>query len=362
MAKASDIIRQIKLNIVKQTDLFSRAVSITSLTNSGGIATAVCATPHDYSTGNYIYIVGAQAPLQVSSITRVGNIATATTIQPHDLTKNPAESYVPTVKIVGADQPEYNGNALPVLSVPNRYKFTYQVSGSPVTPATGTILAYDGKERGYNSIKQITVIDPNTFTYPIEGNPQTAIGTITSQSNIRVSGAISDERAIESYTKMRTNEYWMFVILNNSDVSKDRNILNDSTGDFITGNDPRQIVIQNFMILVIAPTADEIAARLTRDTMEDVFYYLCKCLLRVKFDTLLSDKGTFGVTALGHEDHSYRGGYYVHQFNYQILNYILYDDTIEPDLNVAFRDIDLIINNSPDELVTAEINLDEEPA
>jgi hypothetical protein len=362
MAKAADVIRALAAGFVTQTRLFSRIVSITSLSASGGIATAACATEHGYSTGDYVYISGAQAPVQVSSITRTGDIATAITTQPHDLTKNADELfYNPTVKVSGADQAAYNGDAITLLTVPNRNEFTYAVSGSPATPATGTILAFDDKERGYNGLKQITVVDANTFTYEITGTPQPAIGTIVSHSNIRVSGAVDDERAIESYTKKLANEYWAFVILDNTDPSKDRSILNDSTGAPIVGNDFRQMMMQNFHILVFAPTKNEIAAREARDTMEDVYSFLVKSLCRTIFETSFSDSTTFQLISLGHDKFDYYKGFYVHKFNFQISNFIIFSDTIPPDLNVAFRDITLIINNSPDELVTAEIDLDEEP-
>jgi hypothetical protein len=361
MAKAADIIRQIAAGFITQTELFSKVATITSLTCASNIATAVCSTAHGYTTGNYVYINGAQAPLQVSSLTRVGTTATAVTTQDHDLTKNDSETfYRPTVKVSGADQAAYNGAAIELLSVPNRTSFTYTVSGSPVTPATGTILAFDGKERGYNGLKQITVVDATTFTYPIDDNLLPAIGTIKSHSNIRVSGSADDDRAIESYTKKPSGQYWAFVILDDTTPSKDRAILNDSTYSPVKGNDFRQLMMQNFHILVIAPTKDEIAALTTRDTMEDVFRYLLKSIARANFDSGLTDENTFSTVSLGHSTADYKLAFYIHKFDFQISYYVLYDDTIAPDINVAFRNIDLIIDNSPDELVTAEINLDDE--
>lgn len=45
-----------------------------------------------------------------------------------------------TVRIAGADQAEYNGDQV-VASTPTSDTFTFAVSGSPVSPATGTITA-----------------------------------------------------------------------------------------------------------------------------------------------------------------------------------------------------------------------------
>lgn len=72
--------------------------------------------------------------INVLSITRTGVTATVTTSSAHDLS-----SFVP-VTISGADQTEYNVTDTEIL-VTGLDTFTYTVSGSPTTPATGTILA-----------------------------------------------------------------------------------------------------------------------------------------------------------------------------------------------------------------------------
>ena len=77
--------------------------------------------------------VSAQS-LSVTSITRSGTTATAVTALPHGLS-----SFVP-VSITGAAPSEYNLTDTEVI-VTGLNTFTYEVAGSPVTPATGTILA-----------------------------------------------------------------------------------------------------------------------------------------------------------------------------------------------------------------------------
>ena len=72
--------------------------------------------------------------ISVTSIVRSGQTATVTTVSNHNLANN-----VP-VTISGADQSEYNVTdaAITVIALD---VFQYQVVGTPVTPATGTILA-----------------------------------------------------------------------------------------------------------------------------------------------------------------------------------------------------------------------------
>lgn len=77
--------------------------------------------------------ISAQS-ISVSSITRSGTTATVTTVSDHNLS-----SFVP-VTISGANEPEYNVASAAIV-VTGLNTFTYQVSGSPATPATGTILS-----------------------------------------------------------------------------------------------------------------------------------------------------------------------------------------------------------------------------
>ena len=71
--------------------------------------------------------------VSVSGITRSGTIVTATTTSNHGLS-----SFV-AVTIAGAVETEYNGAQ--TIQVTGLDTFTYTVSGSPTTPATGTITA-----------------------------------------------------------------------------------------------------------------------------------------------------------------------------------------------------------------------------
>jgi uncharacterized phage protein gp47/JayE len=71
--------------------------------------------------------------LSITSITRISNIATVTTVSDHNLASGVS------VTISGADQTEYNGTF--DITVTGADEFTYNVTGTPVTPATGTLLS-----------------------------------------------------------------------------------------------------------------------------------------------------------------------------------------------------------------------------
>lgn len=69
----------------------------------------------------------------VTEITRIQEIVTVKTTAPHPF----AAGLV--IKIEGADQTEYNGT-FTIKSVPDPDLFTYDITGTPVTPATGTTI------------------------------------------------------------------------------------------------------------------------------------------------------------------------------------------------------------------------------
>lgn len=78
----------------------------------------------------------------ITTLTRSGSVATATTATPHGLHSG---EYV---TISGANEPEYNiGNKILVLDSTN---FQYVITGTPASPATGTITAqYNISGLGY---------------------------------------------------------------------------------------------------------------------------------------------------------------------------------------------------------------------
>lgn len=73
------------------------------------------------------------ADVSVTSITRSGTTATVTTTSPHGFSTGD------TIAISGATQTDYNGSF--DIVVTGLSSFTYTVTGSPTTPATGTIVA-----------------------------------------------------------------------------------------------------------------------------------------------------------------------------------------------------------------------------
>jgi hypothetical protein len=362
--KAEDIIKQMQLALPNNTDYFTDTLDITSLTRSGSTVTAVCATPHNLETGKNVRISGAKAPTLITELTQVNGVATAKTDVDHDLT----EEFFETVEIIGADQEEYNGT-FSLLRVQNRLTFSYGLnSASVISPATGSeILLLTAGLGSYNGLFTVTVIDPVTFTYQINTTPYpTAYGNIKAKKNIRISGAVSIDRALEAYTSQETNKLWAFVVLDDTQVSKDRTQRNDSIALRSYGVDFRTRLLKNFSVYVVVPSVMSVAGRYERDLMEDLEPLLYKSLLGVKFESPFAEKSWSLITPVGHGFSGYYKAYYVHRFQFQTSYDILIEDTaINPETR-AFRDITLNYYNFeegvPGEIIaSADVDLDDEP-
>jgi hypothetical protein len=365
--KLEQLLIQLFSELPKYTSYFSSPLAIQSLTYSAGVVTATTSTPHNFVVNNTLNITGAAIQNPVISLTRVNSIATAVTQYDHDLT----EGYNDTVTISGADQVGYNGEKK-LLSVPNRRTFTFLVGNTVITPATGTIflIEVDRVYNPYNGVKLITSVPtPTTFTYAVSQDVfSPPVGEINLSAGLRIGGALSIEKAIEWYTEQNSNEYWLFVVLDDISASKDRFSLDDAVATTAEGNRYRQRVITPFKCYVIAPLIDDtsilsVSGRYVVDSMRDVFYSLCKSLLRVRIPSGFSESVWSEIMFVNAGMVTYNHAYYVHQFSFEATFDITLPDTVEPSYNVAFRDLEIDFQNitTGDIISMMDINLDDQP-
>lgn len=356
--KSSDIISQLRSTLPSLTSYFSDDVSITSLSKSGTTVTAVTASAHGLTTGDYVYITGAKRRTPIASITRTGTVASATTSTPHDLT----ETWHTSVEIEGADQAEYNGEAT-LLSANTRSTFTFTVDSGATTPATGTMYLLEPWRRGFNGWVAVTVVDGTTFTYTSDDSyTATATGTMLVRKLPRISGALTVERAVESYTKFGQNKLWAFVVLGDATASRDRYAFSDAIATHTTGSMFRQVVLHDIDVFVFVPTKDTVSGRAERDLITDISTYLYRSLLGKTYPTYLVDEPVSVLNLAGHGVFSWNNGFYVHRFSFETSSEITKNDVTAPTFTRAFRDAVFEFNNEDFgvEILSTNVNLDDE--
>lgn len=85
--------------------------------------------------------------ISVTNLTRSGTIATAVTVSDHKISSGMS------ITMAGANETDYNGTFDITVTGPDSFEYT--VSGSPSTPATGTITAaFDGEEVSITSVDE----------------------------------------------------------------------------------------------------------------------------------------------------------------------------------------------------------------
>ena len=340
--KASDVVTQMALLLPQLTGKFTSDVSVTSLSRSGTVMTAACDEPHLLKPGDAVSIVGAVTPIVVSDLKRTGEVGTLVTAADHDVSSKKAQ---PNITISGSPTSEFNGS-FAVIDAPDRrtIRFSMEDSGPTTGDSTGTILE-DGESplRLYNTAYSVLETPtPTTFTF-IQPNATIPdpVGTITARTKPRVAQGVDPDRIVALYTEKLAGELWAFVVLEDVPASKSRSIASDAIDNLQPGTFFRQQVIQPFTIYLFVPVSESKSGMAGRDEAEDLFRDVCRSVLFGKFDSGLAVGEQGPVQFVSHGTFRYDTAVYVHAYSFQQVVDLSFEDTVGPDLDVAFRCIDL---------------------
>lgn len=355
--KTRDIVAQLQAELPNHDSRFTDAVGLTSLIAAGTTITAVTIGPHGRSTGDIVTITGALIE-NPTSLIAVGTTVTGTTSFDHDLTEETGAK----VTISGAADSLFNG-IFPLASTINRRTFTYELPSVPSGGAGGSPVLEEDRIDGFNGRFVITVVSPTSFTYVVDTAPPgiSSLAIAKVHTKPRISRAITLDKVSDAYTKQPVDKFWAFVVAGATEVSNDRNQLNDSVASFMEGTERRLHTIVNFDIVVVFPAADEIAAAEVRDDAEDVAAALYKSLAGFKVPSSLSDETQFLVTPTGHEFGTYTGPVYIHRYRWQVIEDLTGSDTFFEGSR-AFKDVKLLFENSfKESIIDINIDLDDQP-
>tara|TARA_R110000868_G_scaffold17344_1_gene76330 strand:+ start:10995 stop:12332 length:1338 start_codon:yes stop_codon:yes gene_type:complete len=373
-------------------------ITVSSLTRNGVNALAITATDHnliknqtdveisgaDQADYNGTQILVWKTPvIYIESITIAGTTATVTTTSAHGLLDDANIE----VQISGVRQFFYNGN-FALDSVPTTTTFTitvqgitengssngskpmqmqlllnsktfmFEVSGSPTTPATGTITQIFEYKEGYNGYKTIlTVPTSASFTYAITSTPNSpAQGTISARVWPTVAGFVTYERASDYFVSVATSgqsNKWVFVVLDDENVNKNNFNRTDAVSYNAPGLAVREQSYQNVTIYIFLPcgaTNDEVSYIVTRDAGAAYKPHIYKALLGFAPSSGLSDDYYSRLTPVANGMKAFTGSYYAHYFTFQASCWANQSDAVAPDDLSAFRtfDFDVIDNEGFD--------------
>ncbi len=343
--KAIEIVSQLSTALPQLTDKFTDDVAISSLTRAGTEITVSCSQKHLLNVGQAFALIGSDVPI-VATITRAGAVGTLVTATNHDLTRSQDSIGTiigaQTIRLTGSVETEFNGT-FTTLSVVNRKTITFTMIDSGPTTATGSPVLRDAESalRSYNATYEVKeVLNPTEFIF-VHSETGLAVPVAASlRVNPRITSGVTIERCVAAYTRESFNKYWGFVVLGGVNASQSRLIESDATDNQQRNANFRQQILQPFTLFIVAPAASEVAARAVRDEISDLFRPILRSLLFRKFDTGLYADFLNPLQFTGHDIHSYDTGLYVHSFSFEQVAEIYEQDTVGPDIDVAFRDID----------------------
>jgi hypothetical protein len=215
-----------------------------------------------------------------------------------------------------------------------------------ITIASGSPVLHDAESslRDYNTTHKVNkVLDAVTFQFEqlVTSLPDPIDALIRIKP--RISSGINLERIVQLYTKHEVDEYWAFVVIEDVIASQSRLLQSDALDNQQRNVNYRQQIIEPFTIYVFIPVVTEIAARESRDIAADLLRPILRSLLFSKLSTGLFADKLNTVQFTGHGVNSYDTALYIHSYSFQQVAEIYEEDTVGPDLDVAFRNIDFKI-------------------
>ena len=353
--KIINIVNYLRERIPNYTNLFHSQQLISSLSSINGLATMTLAIENTtLETGDKVLISGSLVNNPITSLTQIDGIATAVCQNDHDLTEN----YQDEITISGATESKYNGTFL-LLSVPTGKSFTFSIDETAPASATGSPVLKEDVAINFNGYHEVTKIDTTHFTFAIDNlSNLTSTGTMILNYNFRIHGTGDEQKVLDSYTKQINNNYYIFVMTGETTTNKDRNINLDSNYIFVDGQDFEQTLFQKLFISIIAPCKNELMARQIKDIMEDMRPILFHSLLGLKPSSGFIEDEVYGITFYSDNIKNYKDAYYEHEFIFEQVAVISYEDIAIKEKSVALRYIDIeYLKTNGDELKKDTINI-----
>jgi hypothetical protein len=366
MITPRDVMAHLWRYLPSVTSLFNESLTITSATVTSGAITGTIAsgTP---TVGQTLLLSGIKVRNPITAYIDNGDgTARFTTANDHDQTEPRQRLDTQQLTLGGITPSAWNG-AHDILGVPNRRTFEIAI------PAGATALTVPGclieQPTGVLGIGTVTAVVSTTVTIqPAEGifHYDGVIDTITVNTKIRARAAADITRAADIYTKQGNGKPFIFVIMTDVSVSKDRHTPNDGLATF-TKQDMRLLrLLQNFAVAVFIPTANDVGG----DNAQHMAYgEIYEALTKIFYGFGFSDQSAiqYVTVSAGHGPGLYNSAYYLHVYDWQVPNVVTFESGFDGQTpfitDVAFRDINqsLYVNDSDKAIMSMALDLDEEP-
>lgn len=359
----TDIVRHIKTYIPLFTDKFSEIIPISSASISVGNVLTITSIAHGKNTGQYVLINAGKVRNAIIVSSLIDATVRFTTTYDHDLTKPTLanDDYYLTLNGFGN---VWDGTH-EIIEVPNRKNFEiYLPDGETTAPIVdGSQYLLESIPQGIFQIASTPDDDTITIEFPSARDlPIGAVNDLEIIDGFRICAAADYNRAREVYNRQETNKAYLFVIMTDVDVAKDRNVLNDSIAELTRKDLMLLRLLQSFSTTVFLPATDDISGA---DVQQLAYDEIFNALLRTIFGFAIDGgmfKSVIVPSSMGPGE--YNSAFYVHVYDWQLSYIINFEDGMPIPPDRAFRDIDaynLIGGDDTENMTTLPNDLDEEP-
>lgn len=359
--KLADVTRQLQLLLPKYTALLGDVLNIASIISTATVATITTTAIHKLNTdnGEAVVLSDIGTNTAIIGVSKDGLIFTFTTGTDHDLTFGSPDHI--NAALDGFTNTVWNGS-FKITSVPNRRTFKVQ-STNTLPTLNGNEILEEVRSDGINGRYKATVVSPTVFT--IEGTflaSNYSGGRVSAK--VRVAGGATFERIAAQYTKQNISDLWIFVVMSDAQVSKDRNTQNDSDASMPTGTEMRQRIMDGFELFIFQNVTADMAATDAIDiARHDLMLPILKSVYGAFFDSGLSGASDFRTIFVAHGLADYNQAVLVYSYQFQTLYDLTDGDTVEPQDTRAYRDTsythEIGEDDTTDMIVT--VNQDNEP-
>lgn len=365
MITPRDVMAHLWRYLPSVTSLFNEQLTITNVTVTGGIITGTI-TDGTPTVGQKLLLSGIKVRNPITAYVDNGDgTARFTTANDHDQTEARQRLDTQQLQLGGITPSVWNG-FYDLDSVPNRRTFEVTIPVGATAPTGGYLIEQPTGVLGIGTVTSVVgttvTIDPAEGIFHYDG----VIDTITVNTKIRARAAADIERAAAIYTKQSSQKPFIFVIMTDVSVSKDRHTPNDGLATF-TKQDMRLLrLLQNFAIAVFFPTHDDVGG----DNAQHMAYgEVYEALTNIFYGFGFSDESAiqYVTVSAGHGPGIYNSAYYLHVYDWQVPNVVTFESGFDGQspfiTDVAFRDINqsLYVNNSDKAIMSMALDLDEEP-
>jgi len=365
MITPRDIVSHLRNFLPSVTDLFHSAITSSGASVAGGIVT-VNAVAHGLIAGQKIIVVNGRYENSLSTVTlNVDGTTRFSTVDQHDLVAPTFPDDPQTVTLSGIGSP-WDG-VHEIDNVPNRENFEILTPvGEIVAPDISAGRLLEERSAGLAGIQTVaTVPDTNSFTINVPTDiPAFPTGNILELqilTGTRVVGAADFARAEAIYAKQAGTDPYLFVIMSDANVSKDRHTNNDGVGAFTSQDLQKQTVLQDFTCAVFVPTAENDTAAFNAQSLayNEIFRALLSVLYGFRFDDPTTAENYVTVSR-GHGPgvNAANSAYYSHVYDWQVPSVITFEDGFGLGATVAFRDISAVFDLSDDDQAQLSLNID----